>query len=55
MRDIRWIEAVGGVIPDGHAVEISPLVSYEGEDLARHCSGKTFADMTVIDTSAVQE
>ena len=55
MRDVRWIEAEGGVIPDGHTVEISPLLSYEGEDLARHCSGRTFADMTVLGPSAVQE
>lgn len=39
----RLVEQAGGRVEGEGAVEVSPLLSYEGEDLAPRVAGKTFA------------
>lgn len=45
----RYIEASGGTLLPGVEVEISPLVSYAGENLHKRCRGRTFAQSTVLE------
>ena len=35
----RWVQDAGGCVLEGAMVEVSPLVSYSGEDLAARCTG----------------
>lgn len=50
----RWIEKAGGVVISSAGspaiVEISPLVSYDGEGLAAIVSGKTFSSPVYLST-----
>ena len=38
----RWVLDAGGSVTAPEGIEVSPLISYGGEDLAELCSGKTF-------------
>ena len=38
----RWVQDAGGSVTAPQGLEVAPLVSYGGEDLAELCSGKTF-------------
>ena len=33
----RWVQSAEAVVPDGALVEVSPLISYAGEDLEERC------------------
>lgn len=39
----RWVERAGGRVEAAEGVEVSPLLSYAGENLEGVCSGVTFA------------
>ena len=43
----RWLQAAGATVAEGASVEISPLVSYAGEDL-EHVKGKVFESTTTL-------
>lgn len=49
----RWVEAAGGQVvgqagADGVGIEVSPLLSYEGEGLAELVAGQTFVAGTEL-------
>ncbi len=42
----RWVQNAGGHVPEGSLVEVSPLISYAGEDLRAHCDGVKYGPGT---------
>lgn len=44
-----WVQAAGGFVDDGVAVEVSPLLSYAGEGLEKSCLHQTFTKDTILE------
>eukprot|EP00798_Chlamydomonas_sp_ICE-L_P026929 gene26929-4552_t len=38
----EWVTAAGGEVEGEGGIEVSPLLSYDGEDMIERCEGKTF-------------
>lgn len=52
---IRWIRQAGGAIGDSVNVEVSPLVSYEGENLEQHCRHVEFDSTEFVHIGITEE